>query len=194
VLQGFWLGSLDHNYPMTSRAAAFVLWALVAATAVFWLLSLTAQGTSVPHAVLADPQNLPLRAELSRVLGSTPTAAAPEVTPPELSSRFVLSGVMAPKTKEGNGLALIAVDGQPPRPYSLGTHLDSNWVLLAVGLRSASIGPAGGPPSLTLELPLLPAATTGSLAPAFLDAPAPPPPPQLVAPPSRRPPFEVTAR
>lgn len=159
---------------MISRAAAFVIWALVAAIAVFWLLRLTAQGPSAPHAALVTSQNLPVRAELSRVLGSTPVIAAPQVAPPELSSRFVLSGVMAPKTVGASGLALIAVDGNPPRPYSLGAHLDENFVLLAVTLRSASIGPVGGAPLLTLELPLLPPPTVGSLAPVSLGAPTQP--------------------
>jgi general secretion pathway protein C len=175
---------------MLSRAAAFLIWALVAATGVFWLLRLTAQGPSIRHATLASPQALPSRAELSRVLGSTPVTATPAAASPELSSRFVLTGVMAPKKSsagaarpqgQGPGLALIAVDGQPAKPYALGAKLDVNLTLLAVTLRSASIGPEGGSPVLTLELPALPPPATGVLptlsvgrtAPLF----APPAPP-----------------
>lgn len=179
---------------MLSRVAAFLIWALVAATAVFWLLRLTAQGPSIRHATLASPQALPSRAELSRVLGSTPVTATAAAASPELSSRFILTGVMAPKKSPagsakpqgpGPGLALIAVDGQPAKPYALGAKLDDNLTLLAVTLRSASIGPEGGSPVLTLELPALPPPATGVLptlsvgrtAPLF--APAPPlPPPQ----------------
>jgi general secretion pathway protein C len=187
---------------MLSRAAAFVIWALVAAASVFWLLRLNAQGPTAPKAALANPQALATRAELSRVLGSTPVVAAPSAASPELSSRFVLSGVMAPKGASSTGsaqgrtagLALIAVDGKPPKPFALGAKVDGDWVLLAVSLRSASIGPAGGAPVLTLELPALPAPATGSFAPVALDnstpvpvrapaappvgaAPPPPPPP-----------------
>ena len=180
---------------MLSRAVAFLIWALVAATIVFWLLRLTAQGPSINHATLASPQALPSRAELSRVLGSTPVTATPATAAPELSSRFVLTGVMAPKKSaagaakspvQGAGLALIAVDGQPAKPYALGAKLDGNLTLLAVTLRTASIGPEGGLPVLTLELPALPPPATGVLptlsvsraAPVFAApaAPAPPPP------------------
>jgi general secretion pathway protein C len=156
---------------MLSRAAAFLIWALVAATVVFWLLRLMAQGPSIQQATLASPQALPSRAELSRVIGSTPVAATPAASP-ELSSRFVLTGVMAPKQSaagaaqspaQGAGLALIAVDGQPAKPYALGATLDHNLVLLAVTLRTASIGPQGGSPVLILELPALPPPATGVL-------------------------------
>ncbi|MFM2447857.1 MAG: ral secretion pathway protein [Pseudomonadota bacterium] len=178
---------------MLSRAAAFLIWALVAATMVFWLLRLTAQGPSINHATLASPQALPSRADLSRVLGSTPVTATPATAAPELSSRFVLTGVMAPKKStagasnspvQGVGLALIAVDGQPAKPYALGAKLDGQLVLLSVTLRTASIGPEGGPPILILELPALPPPATGVLptlsvsrtAPSFAVPAAPSPP------------------
>lgn len=174
---------------MISRVAAFVVWALVAATAVFWVLRMTSNGPSVPHAALAQPQELPLRADLSRVLGSTPVVAAPVVASPELSSRFVLSGVMAPKNPGGAGLALIAVDGNPPKPYSLGDHLDGELVLLEVSLRSASIGRAGAEPMLKLELAPLPPPSTGSFAPVSLGVPTRPFPV-----PPERPTFGLIAR
>lgn len=173
---------LNHNRPMLSRAAAFLIWALVTATVVFWLFRLTAQGPTVHNATLASAQTLPTRAELSRVLGSTPVVAAPTAASPELSSRFVLTGVMAPRKSsagaqrplgQGAGLALIAVDGQPPKPYALGAALDGNLTLLAVTLRSASIGPAGGAPVLILELPALPPPATGTLPKVSLDTAVP---------------------
>ena len=168
---------------MHSRVAAFLIWALVAATGVFWLLRLTAQGPSIGHANLATPQALSSRVELSRVLGSTPVAATPTAASPELSSRFVLTGVMAPKRSsvgaarpqaQGAGLALIAVDGQPAKPYAVGAKLDGNLILLAVTLRSASIGPEGGLPVLTLELPVLPPPATGVLPTLSMGQMAPP--------------------
>lgn len=198
VAEGSLEKPLDHNQStMLSRAAAFIIWALVAAASVFWLLRLNAGSPSAPKATLANPQALNTRAELSRVLGSTPVAAAPAAASPELSSRFVLSGVMAPRgaspdeapARPGTaGLALISVDGKPPKPFALGSVVDGQWLLLAVSLRSASIGPAGGPPVLTLELPALPPPATGTPAPPPADGivpmpPAPPPPRGILAPP-----------
>lgn len=184
---------------MVSRLAAFLIWALVAATVVFWVLRLTAQGPSSQSANLAVPQPLTARAELSRLLGSTPVAASPTEARPELSSRFVLTGVMAPKKQapgankpagQGPGLALIAVDGQPAKPYALGAKIDGDLTLLSVTLRTASIGPAGGAPVLTLELPALPPAATGVLPSVSFTSTAP----QVVIAPPPALPTEVQAQ
>ena len=89
---------------------------------------------------------------------------------PEAPSRFKLVGVMAPRSSTaqaevGQGLALIAVDGKPAKPYAVGARLDSDLVLQAVGLRTASIGPAQGARSVLLELPALPPPNSGVLPP-----------------------------
>jgi general secretion pathway protein C len=60
---------------------------------------------------------------------------------------------------------LIAVDGKPPKAFVVGAQLDGDLVLQSVSLRTASIGPAQGAASVRLELPALPAAATGTLAP-----------------------------
>ena len=92
---------------------------------------------------------------------------------------------MAPRssTPEGNGaygLALIAVDGKPPRAFAVGAKLDTDLVLQSVGLRTASLGSPQGARSVLLELPALPAPATGVLPPpgAAPAAPAPPPLPR----------------
>jgi general secretion pathway protein C len=84
---------------------------------------------------------------------------------------------MAPKHSAvaGNarGVALIAVDGKLPKAYQVGSALDGELVLQSVSLRSAAIGPVRGSPTVTLELPPLPAAATGTLpVPAAAFAPA----------------------
>ncbi|MGX5651902.1 hypothetical protein ACWKW4_16745, partial [Hydrogenophaga borbori] len=40
--------------------------------------------------------------------------------------------------------ALIAIDGQPPKPYRVGAELDGGVVLQSVQRRSARLAPAGG--------------------------------------------------
>jgi general secretion pathway protein C len=67
-----------------------------------------------------------------------------------LSSRFVLTGVVADQSH--SGAALIAVDGKPPKPFRVGANVDENLVLQSVDSRSAVLG-SGGAPVLTLELP-----------------------------------------
>jgi len=172
---------------MVARLAAFVIWALVAATAVFWGLRLLVNAPAAPSYAVAVGDAAAVRADLSRVLGSAPVAAAATVAAPEVSSRFKLIGIMAPKGAQaalspaGTGVALIAVDGKPPRAFIVGSQLDGDLVLQSVSLRAASIGPAQGAASVKLELPALPAAATGTLAPLSsgsstgLPAPAPAP-------------------
>lgn len=151
---------------MLARLTAFLVWALVAATAVFWGLRLLVKPPAAPAHTVAVGDASALRGDLTRLLGATPTAPSAAAAPaPELASRFKLIGVMASKQSQGDGFALIAVDAKPARAYAVGAPLDGDLVLKSVGLRSAAIGPAQGAPALTLEVPPLPAAATGALPP-----------------------------
>jgi len=184
---------LDHNPRMLARLTAFVVWALVAATAVFWGLRLVVRPLPAPAYTVAVGEAMTARGDLSRLLGATPAAASPaQAAAPELASRFKLLGVMAAKPPNATGFALIAVDAKPARAYAVGSALDGDLVLQAVSLRSASIGPEQGSTALTLEIPALPAPATGTLpapgdparaaaAPATAPAPAPAPAPARAA-------------
>jgi len=83
----------------------------------------------------------------------------------------------AARAEPGHGLALIAVDGKPPKAYAVGSRLDSDLVLQSVGMRTASIGPAQGTRSVLLELPALAPPNSGVLPHVTGVAPVPPPPP-----------------
>lgn len=170
---------------MLARLSAFVIWALVAATAVFWGLRLWARPAEAPSYTVPVGDVAVARGDLSRLLGATPAATAAVVAAPEMASRFRLIGIMAPKAaaasaQPGQGVALIAVDGKPPKAFVVGSSLDANLVLQSVSLRTAAIGPAQGAAAVTLELPPLVAAATGTL-PA-LGSGAPPNPAAPVAP------------
>jgi general secretion pathway protein C len=186
---------------MLARLTAFVIWGLVAATAVFWGLRLLARPQPAPAYALAVGDSSVMRGDLGRLLGAAPVALANAPVAPELSSRFKLLGIMAPKqpastSAPGPGFALIAVDGKPARAFAVGASLDAGLVLQAVSLRTASIGPARGAPAVRLEMPPLPVAATGTL-PALGDGsaaatgavPVPPPPAPGAAP--ARPPLPV---
>jgi len=162
---------------MLARLCAFVIWALVAATAVFWGLRLLVHAPAAPAAAVTVGDVAAVRVDLTRLLGAAPVAAVAPAAAVEASSRFRLLGVMAPKHSAvpGNarGVALIAVDGKLPKAYQVGSALDGELVLQSVSLRSAAIGPARGGPTVTLELPPLPTAATGTLpVPAAAFAPA----------------------
>ena len=168
---------------MAMRLLSFVIWAVVAASAVFWLTRLLTRSDPAPaHTVTASAGASVASADLSRLLGSTRTAAAEPAAEPPVDARFKLIGVVAPKSKQpDSGLALIAVDGKPPRPVVLGGVVDGPLVLLAVNHRRAELGPAGGVATVRLELPAVPEANRSTRAPGALNAP--PLPSQFVPPP-----------
>ena len=185
---------------MLARLSAFVIWALVATTAVFWGLRLLVRAPAAPAYAVPVGDAAALRGDLTRLLGSAPIAAPAATASPEAASRFRLFGIVAPKVASGAvsgtyGVALIAVDGKMPKAYTVGAPLDQDLVLQSLSLRTVSIASSvRGAPTITLELPPLTAAATGTLAssppiplPAIGGLPATPippmPVPQYVAPP-----------
>ena len=67
----------------------------------------------------------------------------------------IVFGVVADRAD--GGAALIAIDGQPPRPYRVGATLEGGVVLQAVQRRSVRLAPAGSGESFELSLPEPPA-------------------------------------
>ena len=174
-----------HDNPrMVSRFAAFVIWAAVAASIVFWAMRLGAQPIAVPAHVTVVAASNAYKGDLARVLGADepPPAVASAAAPPPADPRFKLIGVVAPRGPgaQAAALALIATDGKPARAYRVGTQVDGDLVLLAVHARGAALGPPGQPAQVALELPALPPPATGTMpGPAGIGAaPRLPPLPQ----------------
>ncbi|WP_284615821.1 type II secretion system protein N [Aquabacterium humicola] len=164
---------------MSSRVFAFVIWAAVAASALFWGFRLLAKPLPVPaQAAQAGAATPPVAGDLARLFGPPAEAAIAEVAPPPaIESRFKLVGVVAPAAGHRNGLALIAVDGGAPKPVALGGRVDAEWTVAAIGHRRVELAPAGGQPRVALELPALPDAARGDLPRAGAAAPGATPPP-----------------
>ncbi|HEX6706319.1 MAG TPA: type II secretion system protein N [Albitalea sp.] len=150
---------------MPARLSAFVIWALVAASVAFWGLRLVVSAPGAPAHTVAVSDATPARVDLTRLFGAPVVRAQAVAQAPAISSRFQLTGVMAPKVPGDQGVALIAVDGKLPRAYRVGAMIDGELVLQSVSLRTASIGPARGGPAVVLEVPPLPTAATGTLPP-----------------------------
>lgn len=141
--------------PWGMRLATWVLWAAAGASVAYWGLRLSASGPvalappPVVSAVAPDAQ------ALARLLGAVPSAAsaAPVAPVVSMASRFTLIGVLSGRSS-GGGAALIAVDGQPAKPYRVGAAVEPGLVLQALGPRRAELGPAmGAPATLTLDMP-----------------------------------------
>jgi general secretion pathway protein C len=176
---------------MPARLSAFLIWAIVAASVTFWALHFFVSAPAAPPYTLLVADSGPARVDLTRLLGAPPVATVASLVVPAISSRFQLTGVMAPKVPGAEGIALIAVDGKMPRAFRIGAPIDGELVLQSVSLRSAAIGPLRGAPAVVLELPVLPPPATGSLPslgmvapPASMATPpaiAPMPPPARAA-------------
>ncbi|WP_157268471.1 type II secretion system protein N [Azohydromonas aeria] len=156
---------------MQARLFAFVLWAAVAATLVFWALRLGPRAPAVPAQAVAVSTSAGARGDLDRLLGRNAPVAQeePQVAPD--AGRFQLVGVVA-AGGGAQGLALIAVDGKTARTYRVGAVVDERYVLQSVRTRGATLGPRGGQGGIELELPPLPTASVGTLPAAGTEEPA----------------------
>jgi general secretion pathway protein C len=135
------------------RITTFALAVLAAASAAYWVLNGVAVVPSGPMTALtvSGPASVDPQA-VARLLGGggAKSATAVQATP----SRYTLTGVVAGSSQRG--YALISVDGQPARPFSVGSPVGDALVLQSVKARSAVLGATREAPSaLTLDLPPL---------------------------------------
>ncbi len=131
--------------------AAALLWALVAGSAVLWWLHLPRGDGATALAVSVAPAGPVTQgtAGVERALGHT--AAGP--ASPDAQKRFQLLGVIA--ADNGQGSALLAVDGQPPRAFMQGQSVAEGWRLQSVDAQRARLS-AGQADAIELTLPARP--------------------------------------
>jgi general secretion pathway protein C len=175
------------------RLATFLVWLLAAGCAVYWALQFVSRPLSPVSATVATPApgigTVDAQA-LAKGLGGgqvTASSNATDITPPPSAlqaARFQLTGVVVNKSPAGQGLALIAVDGKPPRPYRVGTGLTDGVVLHSVAAGKAMLATTqDAAPSLTLELPQQTSAVVGTaIASRPLISTTPPTPPATPTP------------
>jgi general secretion pathway protein C len=156
--------------PPWIRFATFLIWLLAAASAVYWALQFVQGPTSPISAAVAAPAPSGSAVDaqaLAKGLGGgnvTPRDTSPDAAPSAFqATRFVLTGVVVNRNASGQGVALIAVDGKPPRPYRVGTPLADGIVLHSVSAGKALLSASqDAAPGLTLELPQLTSAVAGT--------------------------------
>jgi general secretion pathway protein C len=144
---------------------ALGLGALAAYTAIAWVLQIQSisvapssvpsslQGAALPGSSVSTSQNVQ-SAYVAAALGA-PLAADAQTGASAMGTadhQWTLIGVVAGAS--GQGSALLAVDGQPPKAYRPGQVVAPGWVLHSVGHRLARLAPAQqNTPTVTLELP-----------------------------------------
>jgi general secretion pathway protein C len=151
---------------MLARWWTFGVWALVAGSALFWGLRVFVQAPAAPPDTLVAQPGGDVRGDLTRLFGAdAPPPVVEAVAAPVPDTRFTLVGVVSPRNAGAarEGVALIAIDGNPAKAYRVGMVVDGNTVLQTVHARGAQLGARGGPALVSLELPPLPPPATGTL-------------------------------
>ena len=133
--------------------AAGLLWLAAGLSAGYWALLAWGRSPVTPVAAVAMAPVVSDAAAVSRALGAAaPVAAAEALAPVAAAARYRLLGVVDQAGR--NGAALIAIDGQPPRPYTVDAVLEGGLVLQSVGRLGAQLGASSsGPTTLELNLP-----------------------------------------
>lgn len=140
--------------PWVIRLVTFLWAALAAASAGYWALMWpAAPDTTRIHT--PEPVAPPIdTTKVAQLLGANPGTAGVPSASVVIASKYKLLGVIAQGQRSGS--ALIAIDGQPAKPYRVGERVADDLVLQSVKARSITLG-AGAPGSqdLVLELPPL---------------------------------------
>jgi len=131
--------------PWKLRLTTLVLWALAAASTVYWGLRLTALPHEHANTIIATaPTSEPLTADadaIARLLGGnqSPPKSTVSSSQSPATSRFVLKGILAGSSTQ-SGAALIAINGQPAKPYRIGAEIAPGLVLQSLSKRQARLG------------------------------------------------------
>lgn len=133
------------------RAVTFVLAALAAASVAYWALKISSRGSVAASVATAEGGAVLDAQAVVRALGGNAAPVSANATAPARNA-YVLMGVLADRSQAG--AALIAIDGKPAKPYTVGARVDGDWVLQAVVGRKAVLAGAADA-RMELELPAL---------------------------------------
>lgn len=150
---------------MVSRILALFVWAFVAASVAYWGLRWFAKPVAVPPGTSSVAMTSTPRGDFTKLLtGPAVVSNEPDPTAQSsLAARLQLLGIMAPRQQGAGGVALIVVDGKPSQAFRSGQAIDGELAVQSIGPQGVQIGHKGDAALLTLTLPLLPAAATGTL-------------------------------
>jgi general secretion pathway protein C len=133
--------------PLPLLLLTVLVWTVTGVSAVGWTLRWlepTPQALPVPVPAALEVQPAVIAAWLGASTAAPEQAAA-------APSRYTLLGVIA---QGRGGVALLSVDGQPGKPYLVGSLIHEGLMLKSVGPRHAELAAsAGGPVLARLDLP-----------------------------------------
>jgi general secretion pathway protein C len=141
----------------STRLSSFLLAALAAASVVYWGLRWS-EPVSTPRSGNDWSNPRPIdTGRIAQLLGAS-TAPSSDAATPVASAlgQYKLIGVIAETRGSGFGSALIAIDGEPAKPYKVGDRLSDDLVLQSVSARGAALASSmQAPATVELELPPL---------------------------------------
>lgn len=139
------------------RLITLGVWLLVMLCGVYWAMKFVkVKPVSAAFAAAAPAVALDTQA-IARLLGASNSVADKSIMTPA-SSNYVLFGLAMEKA--GGGVALIATDGKPAKPYRVGSLVAGEWVLKSVSRTEAILATSvSAPDGIKLDLPLRQAAT-----------------------------------
>jgi general secretion pathway protein C len=133
-----------HGLPLLTVA----VWGLAAASMAYWALQWPKPEANAATSVSVAPnRGADLHAPMAKALGQAASSAANDA--PQTSSTYKLMGVIA--SASGQGSALIATDGQPPKAYRVGQTVQDGWTLVSLTARQARLKSSSA--EVLLELP-----------------------------------------
>ena len=148
--------------PWLIRLLTFLLAALAAASALFWVLKWPDPSNPARSTLVATQAPAIDSDKIAQLLGASQALAEDGTPATNQQTNYKLLGVIAQGSHGSQGSALIAVEGSLAKPYRVGDTVADDLVLQSVRARSAVLRRAGQTDgALTLELPPLPGMPVG---------------------------------
>lgn len=142
------------------RLITLAVWLAAVLCGVYWAMKFVTVKPVNASLAAATPAVVPDSQAIAKLLGATNSGAEQAILT-TASSNYALFGLAMEKS--GGGVALIATDGKPAKPYRVGSKVADEWVLKSISrtdvVLAASMNAADG---MKLALPARQPAT-GSL-------------------------------
>ena len=147
----------------TLRLFTLMVWLAVGLCATYWAFKFVTTKHVEATAALPAPTVVVDSKAVGKLLGATDIVAVKVINTPA-STKFVLFGLAS--TARGQGVALIALDGKPARPYRVGSLVADDLVLKSISKTGVILAVSlQAPEGVTLELPQLKPASVAVIAP-----------------------------
>jgi general secretion pathway protein C len=154
----------------TLRLFTLLVWLLVVLCAAYWAFKFITTKPVEATPALAAPVVVVDSKAVGKLLGATDNVAVKAINT-LASTKFVLFGLANSAT--GHGVALIALDGKPAKPYRVGSLVADDLVLKSISKTGVTLATSlQAPDGVTLELPARKPANTALLAANPAAAPA----------------------